>query len=413
MKGVDELRAYLQSKKPAPVRQVIFVRLSDVEKAGENLSLVLALANSFAGFARARELKMFPVGDLDYFFFSTGSATRLYGSVSELRGAIEDGLSRYAPDLRSRIDMRMAIQAHDLLLTGQLPEAIVEGHLDRILKANPEPPKTRARLSTIHIEAFEAAWRKLGTSELAARIVCRQQAHLVRKGKPPEPVFTELYCSVDALKREVLGPVDLRGASKTFAMLTLTFDRVLLQAWPTLNPDNSLCSVNLNVETLFSPDFDSFLKRQSGGSLAHMIFEFRASDILEDLDRFQAAREMVTRRGAIVAIDGLSPSALEALNLDRLGIRVAKLFATLGEVPDASAFREKVSELQRRDIMVVLARTADKKAFNAGRDAGVLVFQGFHIDRMAAKKLEPEAMDDAEDDPPKRRRPSVPPSPTG
>lgn len=413
MKGVEELRAYLQSKKPAPIRQVIVVRLSGVEKAAENLSLVLALSNSFAEFSRERDLKMFPVGDLDYFFFSTGSAQRLYGSASDLRNAIDDALNRYAPDLRSGIDLKTAIQANDLVLTGQLPEAIVEGHLESILKASPEPPKTRQRLSTAHIAVFEAAWLKLGTQELASRIVCRQPAYLVRKGRPPEPVFTELFCGVDAVKREVLGPVDLRGASKTFAMLTLMFDKVLLQAWPMLNPEKALCSININVETMFSPDFAAFLERQAGGSLAHMIFEFRASDILENLERFREAREMVTSRGAVVAIDGLSPSALEALNLDRLGIRVAKLFATLGDVPDAAAFRDTVSDLQRKDIMVVLARTGDRKALDAGRAAGVRVFQGFHIEAMAERKAEPDAPEDAVEGPPKRRQPPAPPPEAG
>lgn len=411
MKGVEELRAYLLSKKPAPIRQVIVVRLSDLPKAAENLSLVLALSNGFAEFARTRDLKMFPVGDLDHFFFSTGSAQRLYGSASDLRGAIDDAFNRYAPDLRRGLDLKTAIQANDLVLTGQLPDAIVESHLDAILKANPEPPKTRQRLSTAHIIVFEEVWRKLGTQELAARIVRRQPAYLVRKGKPPEAMFTELYCGVEAVKREVLGPVDLRGASKTFAMLTLMFDKVLLQAWPMLNPEKALCSININVETLFSPDFAVFLERQGGGGLAHMIFEFRASDILEDLDRFREAREMVASRGAVIAIDGLSPSALEALNLDRLGIRVAKLFATLGEVPDAAAFRDTISDLQRKDIMVVLARTADRAALDAGRAAGVRVFQGFHIDTLAERGAEPDAPGEGDAGPPKRRQPPPPSEP--
>ena len=382
MRGMEEIRRYRATPGRQQPGHVIVVCLTEQQAIPYSDELELFLRNELRLIAADRRFAMFQIGEMDFVFLSSDERTRLYGSVSEIRAVVLRGVDRFVPGSFGAFDQSRLIQTYDLTVLNETALAVVEAFAERMARrtagAKPVP-----RLTHDHLVMIEEASRRMGTAELARRIVRRQNAYMVQSRSTFVPAFTEFYCCTEAIRREVIGDVDFRQDKQLFNLLTLSFDRLILRSFEKLNPERDRCSLNLNVETVFTTEFETFLKASVKGDLSRFVIELRASDILQNFDEFLVARDFLTERGAVLAVDALFPKMLGLLDLRAMGIRIAKLFASDDSFATLPQRRAALSDLQAGGVALILARTQDKRMHELGLDVGIRMFQGFHIDRLA------------------------------
>ena len=107
--------------------------------------------------------------------------------------------------------------------------------------------------------------------------------------------------------------------------LFLESRQIMLEAFHTLAPPDAPCSLNLNVQSVFTPEFDQFIAKTSPEKMKHVVFEFRQSNIVEHFDEFQVARGLIKERGARIAVDQIFPQTVGLVDLEYLGASIAKI----------------------------------------------------------------------------------------
>ena len=182
-----------------------------------------------------------------------------------------------------------------------------------------------------------------------------------------------------------------RGSGNLFNQLTITLDRVLIGAFDQINPGRKACSINLNVESVFTKAFETFLGEEGGPSLNNMVFEFRQENILQQFDEFELAANLIKSRGGLIAIDAIFPETVGLVNLNKLHATFAKIFWRLGAEKILPAQRDEIKRMQNDGLIFVLARLDDESGIKVGQDLGITVFQGFCIDDLM-ESAKPEAM---------------------
>ncbi|MCH6588149.1 MAG: hypothetical protein IH805_07535, partial [Proteobacteria bacterium] len=98
--------------------------------------------------------------------------------------------------------------------------------------------------------------RAIAQADLST-LIRRQPICAVAPGRKPEPVYYEIYTSIESLRQTVMPDVDLRANQWLFQDFTKHLDRRMI-AYLAQNDDATLhhaFSVNLNVSTLLSPEF--------------------------------------------------------------------------------------------------------------------------------------------------------------
>ncbi|MBT3307489.1 MAG: hypothetical protein HN377_13545, partial [Alphaproteobacteria bacterium] len=157
------------------------------------------------------------------------------------------------------------------------------------------------------------------------------------------------------------------------------------------NPGRGACSINLNVESVFTKAFETFLGEEGTKSLNNMVFEFRQDNILQQFDEFQLAADLIKSRGGLIAVDAIFPETVGLVNLNKMDATFAKIFWRPGAEDILPAQREEIMRMQSEGLIFMLARLDDEAGIQVGQDLGITVFQGFYIDDLLNAE-KPEAM---------------------
>lgn len=231
------------------------------------------------------------------------------------------------------------------------------------------------------IAEVEAMHQRLGANRFADLFIRNQRIALIAHDRPPQPVMTEIFVSTEALTKHLLAGIDLHKDENLFNRLTLTLDRLVLRTVRQLQIPLHNSSLNLNIETVFSGEFES-LDNTLHHNLQNLTIEFRAADIVQNYDQFIVARELIASRGGTVAVDAIVPPMVGVLAACELGARIAKVFWRPGAATDLRDRQAEIQKWHKGGTMVVLARLDDEEAVDVGRQLGVGLFQGFHIDKL-------------------------------
>jgi len=227
--------------------------------------------------------------------------------------------------------------------------------------------------------------RKVGPAKFKEIFVQHQSMTDIKPGEEPKEVMKEYFISMGALKKHVFPSVELRGVGNLFNQLTITLDRVLVNAFDDINPGRSACSINLNVESVFTKAFEKFLGDGSQ-SASKIVFEFRQANVLQHYDEFAIAADLIKSRGGLIAIDSVFPETVGLVNIPRLGATFAKIFWRPGAEEVLAKQRAEINKMQDQGVIFVIARLDDETGIQVGHDLGINVFQGFYIDDLLAGK---------------------------
>jgi len=197
-----------------------------------------------------------------------------------------------------------------------------------------------------------------------------------------QPVSEEYFISFDDLRRERFPKLDLVTPEHLFFALCEMVDERLLAMFaeaPAAVIGRSL-HLNLSVGTVIGNIFARFAHSVPRDKRNLMTFEFHRGDLFQDFARTLNAIELLHKEGFKIAIDSVTPDMLPYLNLDAFGADYIKInvsgdrIALLGEASVRNALMRLPAD------RLIFFRCDSNKALMAGRELGIKLFQGWHID---------------------------------
>jgi hypothetical protein len=306
------------------------------------------------------------------------------GIISDLKLELLRLIQEYFPDYFGLVDQTKLIRVVDLTTRVKNAVAFLEKYEDSDPPVTADPTARRS-LREGDIARVEEHFNRIGKDEFAKKFVRHQSMAVLNPGQAPARVMRELFVGLDMLKKEILPDVELRAAGNIFNHLTITLDRLLLSVFNEVNPSGTRCSINLNVESVFTRAFEEFLKGVDEAAMRNVVFEFRQANILQHYDEFEVACNVITSRKGVVAIDSIVPESLGIVDLSRLRARIAKVFWRQGAEVTLPQRRDEVRAMNEAGILVTLARVDDEAAVEIGQGIGINMFQGFYIDTLIDK----------------------------
>ncbi|MEE8188001.1 MAG: hypothetical protein V3T80_02220 [Kiloniellales bacterium] len=218
-------------------------------------------------------------------------------------------------------------------------------------------------------------------------MIRQQSICAMTSDRKPEAVYSEIYTSIESLRRTLMPTINLYANPWLFQDLTQHLDRRVLNYLSHVDR-NVLAkpfSLNLNISTLISPhflDFDDVLNKQARRGI---VIELQLIDIYADLANFLFARDFLRERGYRFCLDGMSHFSLPLIDREKLGVDLVKLFwsADLGDQldgPRGEFLREAARKVGCERI--ILARCDSEHALEFGQSLGITLYQGHLLDHM-------------------------------
>jgi hypothetical protein len=384
MDEINDLKDWINnppiSRGAAPF--VLTFSLEEFSRNREGLDFLKAFADRTEQFAKGRGCDFIRIS-ISYGVLTVCDQEMIVaGVVSEIKLILLRMIGRMLPDYFGAIDINRLAQLYDLRRDRERAIQAV----DRMAQAAADVNNLSSMMDLLmmeHITKVETSYRQLGDARFADLFVRSQQIAINDPNRGLSAVMTEFFISMSAIRQHLLVGVDMRHNKNVFNQLTVTLDRILLKCIDRVRRPDQRCSLNINIESVFSSEFESFEKR-SLNSLRPFNFEFRASDVMANFTEFSAARDLIQSRGGTLAIDGLSPQMIAILDLTQLGANMAKVFWQSGLAPELVKRQGHLERLRSHGIVLALARVDDPEGLATGRDLKFGLLQGFEIDRQLA-----------------------------
>jgi hypothetical protein len=221
-------------------------------------------------------------------------------------------------------------------------------------------------------------------------LIRRQPVCILAPDQPPKPVLRELYIAIADLAAAVTPDVDLSGNRWLFRHLTRVLDQRMLSML-SRNDDKELAAaftINLNVETISTPQFLAFDKTIGSQARGTIVIEFDLIDAIGDMSGYIFAREVVRERGYRVCIDGVDHLNFPMVDRERLGADFIKLNwkPEYTDLTNAQQLNELRQNIQRAGApRVILTRCNEAAAIPFGQSLAISLYQGRHIDQVYAE----------------------------
>lgn len=257
-------------------------------------------------------------------------------------------------------------------------------------RTEPEPEPT-APLDGPHLNTIITAIAQADLSSMTRR----QPICAVAGGQPPQPLFQEIYVSIEALRQTLLPSHDILADRWLFQALARHLDQRML-AGLAKNDDEALkraFSLNLSVETLLSPEFLQFDAALNEHTRRTIIIEVQLLDIFADLGSFTFIRDFLHERGYRLCLDGTTQVSLPFVDRKQLGVDLAKLqwSSDLTDMIEGGGGQELRDAVARQSAeRLIMNRCDNETAIDTGRALGIALFQGHALDRMIAEGISAE-----------------------
>ncbi len=220
----------------------------------------------------------------------------------------------------------------------------------------------------------------------------RQPICAVVRDRKPEPVYYEIYTSIEALRQIVMPGVDLRANQWLFQDFTKHLDRRMI-AYLAQNDDATLqnaFSVNLNVSTLLSPEFLDFDEVLNSGTRGGIVIEVQLFDVYAELGNFLFARDFLHERGYRFCLDAMTHLSLPLIDREGLGFDLVKLLWSADLYDQLSGARGqgvREAALKIGSERLILNHCDTEQALEVGDSLGITLFQGRLLDEMLSHSL--------------------------
>jgi EAL domain-containing protein (putative c-di-GMP-specific phosphodiesterase class I) len=250
-------------------------------------------------------------------------------------------------------------------------------------EAQTAQPQVATSLPNITPAALDEIHKKLAFLNVVPFVRNQVALRIDRATNEASIEFFEFFLSVADIQRQVAPTWNLFGDRSLFQDLSRTMDLRMLDVVARA-PDfrgAPAVSLNLNLETVFTPGFGTFLERLEQGQ--KVIVEVQAVDVLTNFNMYLDAQAVLSSMGHAVLIDGLSTSALSMLDVALMKPDYAKIIwaPELLDMMDPANNQTAAFIVQNIGTeKVVLSRVDSANALAWGLKTGITVFQGHFLD---------------------------------
>ncbi|PKR50932.1 hypothetical protein TH8_04770 [Thalassospira profundimaris] len=209
--------------------------------------------------------------------------------------------------------------------------------------------------------------------------------------KELHPVFDEFFVSISDLRNALMPNIDLASNRWLFQHMTEVLDKRMLNylCKRTFKTHASSFSINLNLGTLTSKDFDKFDETVRRKWPGNVIIELNQVDLFSNLETYLSVRDDFHKRGYRILIDNLTVESLSFV--DRKSLKADFIKVAWREEMTDNVIRKKYGEMDTlvknsgRE-RVILCRCDTPTAIKFGQSLGITLFQGRYIDNMIARQ---------------------------
>jgi EAL domain-containing protein (putative c-di-GMP-specific phosphodiesterase class I) len=364
-------------------RKVIHLRLSQLLPQNRTTVRIKIVTRMFRTLESGRQVQIFSLSNDDLAMIVGASAQRDVNNIihrvrklfegDPLTLDDEGGADKLAVWFDLALDAPMAIQTAQQLrkdaqqaqprgVSGQLPPLSPAG-LDEVQK----------KLAFLNVVPFIR-------DQVALRINAASKEAFIE--------FYEFFLSVGDLQKTVAPNINLLADRWLFQDLSRTMDLRMLDTVvraPHAREAPAI-SLNLNLETVMTPAFNTFLSRIE--SEQKVIVEVQVVDVLTNVGMYLDAQAALGSMGHAVLIDGLSTTALSMLDVTSMKPDYAKIVwaPELLDMMDPATNQNAafiVHELGAEKV--ILSRCDSAAALAWGLKTGISVFQGHFLDAYRKK----------------------------
>lgn len=368
-------------------RTAVHLHFSKLSTAYYNERFLRIAKDSFATFVSGFEGQLFQLDNNDIFFLAKDVTITILEAVIErirllfsqdpiLEQTTASGGSCFCTfyDLANDYDQLLADVTN--ILAEATKRTVQRAAMQSFPQLQPKPvqPDVLSRL--------EQSLENVDVTNLARRqIVCT-----LTDKTTPQPLFEEVFVSIEDLQTIVAPGVDLASNTWLFRYLTQTLDRrIMLMLIRDGVSSTRPFSLNLNVSSILTPTFAKFEAAITPQLKGRLVIEMNALDVFSDMSAYLFARDYLHDHGFRLCLDGLTHHTLPHYNRSKLGFDLIKLYWTPNAIdemlPSATAdIRNLVMETGQAHT--ILCRCNDDKAIDVGQDLGIVMFQGRHVDKL-------------------------------
>lgn len=268
-----------------------------------------------------------------------------------------------------------------LAVVRRLKEAQERRLAGEVVRRGGAPPRPRRPLDPEHLAEVLGIINRADLSN----VMRRQAVWSLVPGARPQRLFEELFVSIEELGQALAPDYQLGNDRWLFQYLTQALDRRVLSRlvrdYPGLAGGLSL---NINVATLLSPEFAAFEDYLPVRARGKIVFELQLADIWSDVGAYLFAGNLAKQHGYRLALDGVRRRALPLIDAGQLGVDYLKLIWEDGLLAlDTEEQQEFRLALEAVPARVILMRCDRAEALSFGHAAGISLFQGWYLDRLA------------------------------
>ncbi|MEO5374254.1 MAG: EAL domain-containing protein [Alphaproteobacteria bacterium] len=235
----------------------------------------------------------------------------------------------------------------------------------------------------VQLEFIESQLPRLRFAELMrAQPICK-----VKNGAITAFLGQELYTSIADLQKRFSTSIDIVEHYLLRHHLTQQLDQLLIAQFDDgrLLSDAVAVHINILLSSLRTPAFHRFDAMMTERRRT-VTLEINMTDALAHIGDYRSMVPTLRKRGYFVALDGVSTSSLDSVEIERLPADMVKL-TWQNDMPMTEQARRRLNTIRERKIRLILCRCDRKAAFGWGDDEGVEFFQGVAVDAMAATAL--------------------------
>lgn len=385
--GPQDLRGLVQDMsqwRQAPVSNTSMVAISLTSALPENKrapAMVEQMVVAMSKLAARTKARFYRATAGDFVMMVKADEGPMIALVRDLKIDLLRLVEQSFPGSFGTIDQTRLVVCYDLLTNYRSAADRVTRFAQASQKLEEPDGDGKLRpLTGTDIERVLAAYKKFGSERFVKAFVRHQEAVSIEVTGAMKPLMSEYFISMDLLRKPLMIDVEMRGSGRLFNEFTLMLDQIMLEAFPTIAPEDQDCSMNLNVQSVFTPVFEQFVARASAERMRHVIFEFRQANIVEHFDEFQTARGLIKDRGARIAVDQIFPQTVGLVDLDYLGASLAKVHWRPGAEEFLNERKRALKYIMDCGVIPILIRVDDPNAVPVGHSLGITAFQGFSID---------------------------------
>jgi hypothetical protein len=373
-------------------RRAVHIHLSDLRPYNRRGHHIRIAINTFEFLVKQMDGQIFALGNTDLIFVCKGAdIVAIDEAVMRLRHLFND--DPLTQDVDENQESRFCTwydlerQYEEFLAVAQALYDEDQKRTKRLAAiSGPGQPGHSPELPPLNPNRLGELVDAISRADLS-NMMRRQAVCAIAADAAPQPIFRELYISIDELRAIVMPGYNIASDRWLFQHLTQTLDLRMLQLL--MKNDDAVIargfSVNLNIATLLSDRFLAFDANLKAATRGTVIFELQMVDIFSDLGAYLFARDFVKERGYRVCLDGATDLTLPFIDRERLGLDLVKIVWS----PDMLGSGREAKREELRKLIAgfgrartILCRCDSEEAVTVGQALGISLFQGRYIDRL-------------------------------